>query len=136
MKVAGGRRRNLSTHRTGILAGLVSSCVGSLALVVACSGDPYTGPVLGAGCSSEQQESVTLEGETRVAEVFVTRDYVTVEIYGGNTVREQRHRSCQAHRCSVSRQSSDGPLTDAEVSAALQVCRVEADAAWKAEHPD
>ena len=109
----------------GLLAALL------LVIAAACSDNPYTGPVYGEGCSDDQQGIVTLEGEMRVAEVFVTRDYVKVEIYGGNNVVERRYRTCQAYRCSVTR-GSQGPLTDAEITAALAACRQEADAAWKA----
>ena len=110
------------------------SALGTLLVVlVACSDEAYMGPVYGEGCSDDQQGIVTLEGELRVAEVFVTRDYVEVEIYGGNNVVERRHRTCQEYRCRVTR-GSQGPLTDPEITAALAACRQEADAAWRTEH--
>lgn len=108
--------------------------LGSLvALLFACSDHPSS-PVYGEGCSDDQQEIVTLEGESRVSQVFVTREYVEVEIYDSKNVMERRYRTCQVYRCNVIRERPLEPLTETEIVAALSACRAEADRVWRAEH--
>ena len=116
----------------GYLLSLSALC-SLVALLSACSGHP-SGPVYGEGCSDDQQDIVTLEGETRVSEVFVTREYVEVEIYGSEKVVERRYRTCQGYRCNVIRERPLDPMTETESVDALAACRAEADSAWRTEH--
>lgn len=116
----------------GTLAQLGAFCFVSM-LVLACS-DEFTGPVYGAGCASEQQNVVELEGDTLVTQLYVTRDYRQTDIVS-NTARTTHYRTCQQYRCMEVRQDPSAPLTDAEATAALTACRAEADVAWAASYP-
>lgn len=107
-------------------------CFGS-ALVLACGGG-FTGPVYGDGCTSEQESAVLLEGDTLVAQLYVTREYRQVDV-ASSTVRTTHYRTCQQYRCVAVREDPASPVGDAEATAALTACRAEADVAWAAEHP-
>lgn len=104
---------------------------GSL-LVLACFDG--TTPAYGDGCSSEQQSVVQLEGDTLVAQLYVTRDYRLTDIVH-NTAETTHYRTCQQYRCAAVREDPSVPVTESETTAALTACRVEADVAWAADYP-
>jgi hypothetical protein len=114
-----------------ILEQLSAVTLGSI-LVLACFDG--TTPAYGDGCSTDQQSVVQLEGDTLVAQLYVTRDYRLTDIVN-NTARTTHYRTCQQYRCTAVRDDPAAPVTEAESTAALTACRAEADAAWAAEYP-
>jgi hypothetical protein len=106
-------------------------CLG-VAVALACSDG--TAPVSGAGCGEEQQGGVVLEGDLRVARVYITREWTQVIIVS-NEARTQHYRTCQSHTCWEAREDPAAALGDAEAAEALARCTAQADAVWASEHP-
>jgi len=104
---------------------------GSL-LVLACFDG--TAPAYGNGCTTEQGNVVEVQGDTLVAQLYVTRDYRLTDIVN-NTARTTHYRTCQQYRCATVREDPSVPVTESETTAAVAACRAEADVAWAAQYP-
>ncbi len=103
----------------------------SISAALGCA--PYAAPT-GPGCTDDQQSGVVLEGNSRLARVYITREYTQVGIVSGEA-KTYHYRVCQTHSCWEARDDPATPLGEAEAAAALARCTAAADAAWAAEHP-
>lgn len=113
--------------------GLLLAAIGA-ACILACNGRSATDPEFDSACTADQQSGVRIENDTRVTELYLTREYTTAEIIDNSNVRTHFYRVCQTYTCRVVRTDPAAPLTDTEVSEAITACRAEADAFWRTHH--